>query len=171
MSDALPTLLAALHVDPGDATAWLALADALEERGEPLRAELLRLGRSLLGSATIDENRLQRERRLRTLLADGVEPCVPVLTNSIGMDLALIPAGTFLMGSPEEEANRFPDEGPRREVRIGRPYYLGIFPVTQGQYEAVMGRNPSWFSPGNRASALADVDHRRLPVERVAWAE
>jgi formylglycine-generating enzyme required for sulfatase activity len=57
-------------------------------------------------------------------------------TNSIGMKLALIPAGKFRMGSPDNEPGREKDdrEGPRHEVEITRPFYLGVYPVTVGQF-------------------------------------
>lgn len=56
------------------------------------------------------------------------------LTNSIGMQLKLIPAGEFLMGSPAGEAEGSNDEGPQRSVRITRPFYLGVYEVTVGQF-------------------------------------
>jgi formylglycine-generating enzyme required for sulfatase activity len=81
------------------------------------------------------------------------------LTNSLGMKFAWIPPGTFLMGSPEsEEGREGACEGPQHEVTISRPFYLGVYPVTQREYEAVMGQNPSHFG-GN-------PDH---PVEKVRW--
>ena len=66
------------------------------------------------------------------------------IVNSIGMKLVLIPAGTFQMGSPDGVGEG--DEHPQHEVRITRPFYLGVTEVTQAQYEAVMGNNPSCFS-------------------------
>src|SRR5687768_3134624 len=68
------------------------------------------------------------------------------LTNSIGMKLALIPAGEFLMGSPDSDPAARDDERPQHRVRITRPYYLGTYEVTQEEYEKVMGHNPSFFS-------------------------
>src|SRR5437588_520581 len=65
-----------------------------------------------------------------------------------GMELALIPAGTFLMGSPPDEDERSQDEGPRHEVEVTAPFYLGVYPVTQGQWHRVLGSNPSHFRPG-----------------------
>ena len=56
-------------------------------------------------------------------------------TNSIGMKLALIPPGSFLMGSPDNESFRGNIEGPIREVRITRPYAMGVHPVTVGQFK------------------------------------
>ena len=63
------------------------------------------------------------------------------ITNSIGMQLKLIPAGEFLMGSPETEPGRQPYETQHR-VRITRPFYLGIHTVTQSQWTSVMGSEP-----------------------------
>ena len=68
-----------------------------------------------------------------------------VITNSMGMKLVLIPAGEFLMGSPESEANPYHQEGPQHRIRITQPFYLGAHEVTQEQYERVMGKNPSKF--------------------------
>jgi formylglycine-generating enzyme required for sulfatase activity len=88
------------------------------------------------------------------------------------MKLALIPAGTFLMGSPAGEADRSPDEGPQHEVTISRPFYLGVYPVTQEQYEQVMGTNPSWFSPrGGGSDKVRTQNTRTSPVESVSWED
>ncbi|MEM7045671.1 MAG: SUMF1/EgtB/PvdO family nonheme iron enzyme, partial [Pseudomonadota bacterium] len=50
-------------------------------------------------------------------------------------EMVMLPAGTFLMGSPEGEAGRYDDEGPQREVTIGRPFALGRYPVTFDEYD------------------------------------
>src|SRR5436190_13477298 len=75
------------------------------------------------------------------------------LTNSIGMKLVRIPAGKFKMGSPTEEKGRSLNEGPQHEVEITRPFYMGIYEVTQEEYEKVMGKNPSHFAASGRGSA------------------
>jgi len=80
-----------------------------------------------------------------------------VITNSLGMKLARIPAGKFKMGSPATEAERDAEEV-QHEVAITRAFYLGVYEVTQGQYEKVAGKNPSFFKLG--------PDH---PVEQVRW--
>src|SRR5947209_5467446 len=90
----------------------------------------------------------RRDERVRQLLASGVGPVAPTLVNSIGMELVLIPAGTFLMGSPDGEGDE--DERPQHEVEITRPFLLGACPVTQEEYERVMGINPSWFCASGR---------------------
>jgi len=63
-------------------------------------------------------------------------------TNSIGMRLVRIPAGTFQMGSPPSEAGRRPNESPVHSVEITRPFQLATTEVTQAQWQAVMGTQP-----------------------------
>jgi formylglycine-generating enzyme required for sulfatase activity len=82
------------------------------------------------------------------------------ITNSIGMNLVLIPRGTFMMGSPESENKRDKNES-QHEVTISRDYYLGVTEVTQAQYEKVMGTNPS--------SPYRPKDSSMYPVEQVSW--
>jgi formylglycine-generating enzyme required for sulfatase activity len=106
------------------------------------------------------------------------------ITNSIGMKLVLIPPGEFMMGSPkeliEEELKRpdndqwykerLPGEGPQHRVRITKPFYLGTYLVTQGEYQRVMGVNPSEFSAtGKSKDKVAGQDTKRFPVEHVSW--
>jgi formylglycine-generating enzyme required for sulfatase activity len=84
----------------------------------------------------------------------------------------LIPPGTVRMGSPEEEKDRGPSEGPVHEVAITRPFHLGVYPVTQEQYQRVMGSNPSYFCPrGEGKDEVAGMDTRLFPVESVSWEE
>lgn len=77
------------------------------------------------------------------------------------MDFVYIPAGTFIMGSPEDELERHGDEGPLREVRISRGFYLGTYEVTQAQWKAVMDNNPSVFRN------FPDADQH--PVDMISW--
>jgi formylglycine-generating enzyme required for sulfatase activity len=73
-------------------------------------------------------------------------------TNSIAMEFMLIPAGEFTMG-PDE----YKKEQSVHKVKIPAPFYLGIYPVTQCEWNAVMGFNPSSFKGDD------------LPVEQVSW--
>ena len=73
------------------------------------------------------------------------------LTNSIGMKLVLIPKGTITMGSPESEQGRQKDEV-HHEVTISKDYYLGVYEVTQAQYEKVMGGQRLLWNHGSRSS-------------------
>ena len=81
--------------------------------------------------------------------------------NSLGMDFVLIPSGSFEMGFPSSEEGRYDDEGPRRRVKISQGFYLGKYEVTQGQWESVMGSNPSKFKNCGKD----------CPVEKVSWED
>ena len=65
------------------------------------------------------------------------------LGKGVTMKLVRIRPGRFIMGSPDSEKGRRDDEGPQHGVVITKPFYLGVTKVTQAQYEAVMGKNPS----------------------------
>src|SRR5262249_21135881 len=96
----------------------------------------------------------------------------PALVNSIGMKLVLIPPGEFEMGSADSDSLAREDEKPRHRVRITKPFYLGANEVTQGEYEKVMGTNPSFFSrTGPGKDRVKGLDPARFPVEQVSWHE
>ena len=96
----------------------------------------------------------------------------PVISsNSLGMKLALIPPGELWMGSPLTEKERSGDEW-RHSVEITKPFYLGVYEVTQTEFEQLMGRNPSFFSnSGGQAKVATGVDTSRYPVDSVTWYE
>ncbi len=147
------------------ATTWAVLADWLEEQGDP-RWELARLLHQRDYQSGMQPE--ERDERVRQLLASGVEPIAPAVINSIGMRLVLIPAGTFLMGSPEGEGDD--DEHPQHEVEFTRPFYLGAWQVTQDQYQHIMGQNPSYFcSAGDGKDKVKGRDTKQFPVETVSW--
>jgi formylglycine-generating enzyme required for sulfatase activity len=101
----------------------------------------------------------------------GIEVLGKQFTNSIGMELVLIPKGKFVMGSPREEQNRGDNEE-SHEVDIPQPFYMGMYEVTQGQFEKVAGYNPSAFSSsGSGAAKVRGMDTSRFPVEQVTWKE
>jgi formylglycine-generating enzyme required for sulfatase activity/tRNA A-37 threonylcarbamoyl transferase component Bud32 len=77
-------------------------------------------------------------------------------SNSLGMEFVIIDSGVFTMGSPTTEANREANETSHR-VTLTNAFMMAIAPVTQAQWRAVMGRNPSHFKGGDR------------PVEQVTW--
>jgi uncharacterized protein (TIGR02996 family) len=161
--------LQALHEEPGDEATWLALSDWLEESGAPDRAELTRLWWRLHTEPDHSPGD-PREGRLRRLLRRGVQPCVPTLTNSVGMRLALVPAGSFWMGSPDTEPERHRDEGPLRRVEISRPFYLGVTTVTQGQYRQLTGLAPAYHAAtGDGARLVRALATDDFPVEMVSW--
>lgn len=163
--------LSALHENPSDEVTWLALTDWFEEQGQHDRAQLIRLYRRLLVTPWHDPTgqRTELERGVNELLALGIKPVVAEIINSIGMRFALIPPGTFLMGSPEDELERYDDEQ-QHEVELTRPFYLGVFTVTQTQFQAVMDHNPSDFSAdGPEDDEVEGLDTSDFPVDSISY--
>ena len=84
---------------------------------------------------------------LELLLGGESGPSDPVFTNSLGQTFMLLPAGSFTMGSPEDEFGRGgPEWELAHQVALTRPFYLMTTEVTQGQWRALMGANPSAFA-------------------------
>ena len=79
------------------------------------------------------------------------------LGNGIKFEMILIPAGKFMMGSPKKEKGR-DDNETQHEVSLTKSYYMGKYAVTQEQWKAVMGNNPSSRTKG-----------AKLPVTDVSW--
>ena len=77
----------------------------------------------------------------------------------LNLEMAYIRPGTFTMGSPDWEGGRFDDESPQTRVTLTKGYWLGKTEVTQAQWEALMGNNPSNFKGADR------------PVEQVSWED
>jgi formylglycine-generating enzyme required for sulfatase activity len=78
------------------------------------------------------------------------------LGGGVKLEMVVIPGGSFQMGSPDTEVGRWSHEGPRRRVDVNG-FVMGRYEVTQAQWRAVMGTDPSFFKGNN------------LPVERVSW--
>jgi formylglycine-generating enzyme required for sulfatase activity len=79
--------------------------------------------------------------------------------NSVPLVLVKIPAGTFLMGSSEQEAGHEFNEAPPHKVTITKDFYIGKYEVTQAQWKSLVETNPSVF-PGDE-----------LPVNKVSWMD
>lgn len=77
----------------------------------------------------------------------------------LGVKLQWVRRGSVQLGSPEDELERRPNEGPRTQVTFSQGFWAGAREITQEQFEALMGRNPAAFKGANR------------PVEQVTWAE
>jgi uncharacterized protein (TIGR02996 family) len=157
----LDALLAGIVADPLEETRWLILADYLEENDDLRRAELLRLHRRLLGSCCEPDAHPERadwQRRVVELLGAGVAPCVPqhtlVLPGGVPLVGSFVPPGSFLMGGTQND-----DEKPVHRQTLTAGCFLGLYPVSQAQWKAVMGTNPSHFKGPTR------------PVEQVSWDE
>ena len=83
-----------------------------------------------------EEQQIRVLEQIRDALAKKGESSlrVEVIKNSMGMKLALIPAGTFQMGSPDTDKDANPDEKPQHSVKITRPFYIGCYEVTRGEF-------------------------------------
>ncbi len=79
------------------------------------------------------------------------------LPGAVPLALVRIPAGTFTMGSPPGERGREDDET-AHQVTLTRDYWIGKYEVTQAQWQALMGTNPSYYSSGGE-----------FPVDQVSW--
>jgi len=116
-----------------------------EEREKKAREEAERRGREEQERLRMEEEeRLRKKREEQKKLAEH--------SNSIGMKFTLIPAGEFMMGLKENVW-----EQPVHKVKVNKPFYLGTYPVTQREWKAIMGDNPSYFKGDD------------LPVEQVSW--
>ena len=77
------------------------------------------------------------------LAAERIAQLPREISNSLGMEFVLIEPGTFEMGSPATESGWDDGEGPVHQVTLSQPFYMGKYEVTQGQWTAIMGSNPS----------------------------
>ncbi len=105
-------------------------------------------------------NRQQRwtaKQVLSELNSENIPVLTIILPGGIELEMIKIPAGSFLMGSADNEFDAYASEKPQHRVTL-QEYYLGKYPVTQEQYQAVMGNNPSRFK-----------DNSNNPVEQVIW--
>jgi formylglycine-generating enzyme required for sulfatase activity len=88
-------------------------------------------------------------------------------------NLVFIPPGTFRMGSPSNEVDRVDDEGPQTAVTISRGFWMGKYEVTQGEYLAMIGTNPSHFNgdhSGDPPPFNQDYGTElSRPVDTVSW--
>jgi formylglycine-generating enzyme required for sulfatase activity len=86
--------------------------------------------------------------------------------NDLGMEFAIVPGGTFWMGGLDGKCGD-------NQVTIDRDFYIGVYPVTQEEWQNVMGANPSYFRKGgggaDKLSGVSDADLKRFPVESVSW--
>ena len=87
------------------------------------------------------------------------------LNATVAMDMLWVPAGTFTMGSPTDEAGRQADREDEHNVSLTKGFYLGKYEVTQAQYEAVMTGNTNSLS----AKPSEWPNNPNRPVEKVSW--
>jgi formylglycine-generating enzyme required for sulfatase activity len=139
-----------LYVTPTWAEAWV----EVETSPKPLIAEGSTLSYTVQPSA---EARFYRVAQLGEFEASR---------------LVWIAPGTFVMGSAPTDRPRDADELPQTVVTITRGFWMGKYEVTQGEYLAVMGENPSWFNGDRTAWGWGIYDYNPdLPAERMSWYE
>ena len=140
-----------LSIQLVDQATWRAY-DRRQVKDQPRHAEA--------GASGVDAGRSDAEQRgaQTTQWAKSLPNELTVdLGKGVNLEMVMIPAGEFPMGSPELDKDAAGNEKPQHWVRITKPFYFGKFLVTQEQWEAVMGNNPSHFKG------------LRNPVENVSW--
>ena len=80
-----------------------------------------------------------------------------ILPGNIKLEMVKIPTGSFLMGSVDNDESAYRNEKPQHPVNL-QEFYLGKYPITQEQYQAIMGNNPSYFE-----------NNPKNPVENISW--
>ncbi|RZN40296.1 MAG: formylglycine-generating enzyme family protein [Methanosarcinales archaeon] len=133
--------------------------------------------RTATPDASCDSEVAQTVSQTPTPAADQEE----TITNSIGMEFVLIPAGEFEMGSPSDEEGMWDNEGPVHRVTIRKAFYMGRYEVTQEQWREVMGATSRvssvttsflqvlYFALDFMAGDLSRFKGDNRPVERVSW--
>jgi formylglycine-generating enzyme required for sulfatase activity len=96
-----------------------------------------------------------------------------VFTNALGMKLAWIPPGKAWLGGGGGTPGT-------QKVTMAQGYYLGVYPITQGQWQALLGNNPSYFSRSyfsrsgrgkDKVKGISDANLHHFPVEEVSWED
>jgi formylglycine-generating enzyme required for sulfatase activity/DNA-directed RNA polymerase subunit RPC12/RpoP len=100
---------------------------------------------------TVEEWQMQKR-------ADQAERFSEELGSGVKLEMVEIPGGEFMMGAPATEKDSRDQERPQHSVKVPS-FYMGRYSVTQAQYEAVMGKNPSHFNG------------KDLPIETVGWKD
>ncbi|HJT79191.1 MAG TPA: SUMF1/EgtB/PvdO family nonheme iron enzyme [Gemmataceae bacterium] len=143
-------LLAALHHGPRD-TGQLVRTAPSRHADVPRPAPLDCTSADGVSAAEVRQAQEVWAKYLGREIEETVE-----IANGVKMTFVIIPPGKFRMGSPEGEDGRFNDET-LHEVTLSEPFDLGKTEVTQAQYQALTGNNPSNFKGAD------------LPVEQVSW--
>jgi formylglycine-generating enzyme required for sulfatase activity len=157
--------------DKSEAEAEQAILAALEDRPDLDSPLSLETTQTQTGQIEIESqfdmsnnDQPKQQRRSHT-----VQFFLEQLTDNIGIEMMLIPAGTFMMGSPEDEIDRSSNESPQHAVNVST-FFMGKYPITQAQWRFVaelpqvnqkLEPNPSYFREDKRPV--------KRPVEQVSW--
>lgn len=140
------------------------LADYLDDFGREGEAKLTRLRAELFplweAPWEVPERRRICAEINQLILCENVRPVVPTIVDEFGIEFVQVPPGVFKMGSPKEEVGRFDNEAQTTQV-VNFPFWMSKYPITQVQYQLVMGNNPSEFKNA--------PDSPNRPVENVSW--
>jgi formylglycine-generating enzyme required for sulfatase activity len=155
---------------PADGNELAALLDAavgIEASRERERPEVSPPAPESLRSLTLPARPEPPKPRERT---PGEEVQFP-LPGDLKMTFCWIPPGTAQLGSPKSELNRRADEDEsQRGVFMSKGFWLGKYPVTQAEWHALTGKNPSYFQAGGGGKDdVKGLDTSRFPVEQVSW--
>ncbi|MEH2352310.1 SUMF1/EgtB/PvdO family nonheme iron enzyme [Nostoc sp.] len=90
------------------------------------------------------------------------------LGNGVTLEMVQIPGGTFMMGSPEGEVERYKSESPQHQVAVPK-FFMGKYEITQAQYQAIMGSNIFHKIIGNANNNPSSFKGEKRPVENVSW--
>ena len=101
-------------------------------------------------------------------LSDATRKLITVdLGEGVQIDFVQIPAGSFMMGSPEDEEGRGNDEGPQHRVTIAKPFYMGRFEVTNAQFRRFLPKhNSKWYTEYEKKFDLNGDDQ---PAVQIHW--
>jgi formylglycine-generating enzyme required for sulfatase activity len=133
--------------------------EALRKQVKSLKQELEALKQAVKGPGA-DKKPVAKPETLVIDLGSGVK-----------MEFVRIKAGEFLMGSPNSDKDTGKGKNSQKRVKITKDFYMSKYPVTQEQYQAVKGKNPSYFCSTHFKKHGRKVDTRRFPVETVGWDE
>jgi formylglycine-generating enzyme required for sulfatase activity len=146
----IPTDLAQYHCEDlfgaREERGWQRLFEALEKQAEKLGKRIVKPVQQAIQQTTIEPSSRGSEQP-QSFNED--------LGNGVKLEMIYLPGGSFLMGSPDG-VGPMNWEHPQHRVTLS-PFYIGKYPVTQAQWQAVMGNNPSYYK-GNG-----------LPVENISW--
>ncbi|UJB73278.1 SUMF1/EgtB/PvdO family nonheme iron enzyme (plasmid) [Acaryochloris sp. 'Moss Beach'] len=151
------TLVAFGGVGLGSVLAWEAIKNSSTSSDSPEASPLLSSS-SNLNSFEFEVVSVDEVGSITNRKQEQAQFFAEELDSSTTLEMVEIPEGTFTMGSPSSEEERDDDEAPQHEVTLST-FYLGKYPVTQAQWEVIMGSNPSNFKGAN------------LPVEQVSWED
>jgi formylglycine-generating enzyme required for sulfatase activity len=132
---------------------------------ETRRAEAARLAKERQQQAEATRRVEEEERRVSAARkADADRPDFAVFRDApFAPELVVIPAGQFMMGSPEDEEGRFGDEGPQHRVAIGQRFAIGRYPVTFDEYDRFCE------AKGQKSPEDKEWGRGRRPVINISW--